>query len=163
MKKISNGILLVVLCAALAICFIACSGRNNGPETTERPTHGVGTTPSIMQTPVAQNTPDNIIANPSPSPQGTNDVNASPGVGETIEGFMEGKVVDPDDVPDIVKALKDSEKYGKMTVQSITQELYEGRHAYKVTLQGEGSASETVFVYPNGEIVGAEDGGSGKD
>lgn len=163
MKKISNSILLVVLCAALAICFIACSGKNNVPETTERPTHGVEATPSIVSTPEAQNTPGNMITDTSPSPQGTNDVNASPGIGEIIEGFMEGKVIDPDDVPDIVSALKDSEKYGSMTVQSITHELYEGRHTYKVTLQGEGSASETVFVYPNGEIAGTENGGSGKD
>lgn len=163
MKKISNSILLVVLCAALAICFVACNRRGEDPEETTRPTHGVEFTPHAVQTPAAQNTPGNTLMNTSPDPQATNDVKASPGMGETIEGFAEGKVVDPEDVPDIVEALKDSEKYGEMTVQSITHDLYEGRHAYKVTLQGEGSASETVFVYPDGEIAGVEEGGSGKD
>ncbi len=66
---------------------------------------------------------------------------------------MEGVVVDPDDVPQVVALLSKHSDYKDMAIQSITYELYEGRQAYYVVLQGEGEASHPVYVFADESIV----------
>ena len=88
---------------------------------------------------------------PSMSPNSSMSPNTTPGADELIDGFMEGRVIDPAEIPDIAAVL--TMEFPEHTVQSVTHELFEGRQAYRVVLQGNGELSKVLYVFPNGSIL----------
>lgn len=169
-KLAAAGLIL----AAMVIA-VACSmGGNNG--TTVRPNAGstVGPTrdayaltsgePFASGAPLTSGEPVSSGApvNPSPSasagpdlgsaePSHSPEANATAGFGGHIEGFVEGTVVDPEEIPEIVAAL--GREFPDYTVQSATYELLEGSEAYRITLQGNGELARMVYVFGDGTIL----------
>ncbi len=166
MKKRIKMFAIVALIAATALVISACSGGNkptntpgNTSEATVRPTTSPDMSLEPSSTPGNEGTsasPD-VSTSPgtseSPITSGSPEESASPGANKgDIEGFVEGKVIDEKDAPEVVKnAIRD---FGNgMSVQSITHDKYEGRQAYKVTLQGEGELARNFFVFEDGTII----------
>ena len=71
---------------------------------------------------------------------------------------MEGLVIDPEDLPETLRALTEKAEFAGMQVQSVTYKLYEGRQAYYVVLQGAGEATHPVYVFADGSITDADPG-----
>lgn len=69
------------------------------------------------------------------------------------EGFMEGKVLKPEDVPELIELLQKDSRFKDMSIQSVTHKYYEERQAYYVVLQGEGEASHPIYVFADGTII----------
>ena len=88
---------------------------------------------------------------PSAGPSGSPDASGMPTGG--IDGFMEGVVVDPETVPELIELLAKHKDLQGLAVQSITYKLYEGQQAYYVVLQGEGDASKTVYVLADDTVI----------
>lgn len=153
--KLAAALLLTAMLAAAAGC--ACTGGKT-PMPSARPSASPlmpSASPSARPTQEAMNTAE---ASLSPSANAS-EAASSPGA-DAIEGFMEGGIVDPDDVPELTALLSRSTEYADMAIQSITYKLYEGRQAYYVILQGEGDASHPVYVFADDSIVPAEMGGN---
>ena len=141
-----NGFIKRMTAAAAALMMLAafagCAGRLSAPneknKATESPAPSSRPTsaPTESTIPTESSLPAETL--PSASPEGT---------GGVIEGFMEGKVLDPEDVPEIVSLLANKSEYRDMTVQSITYKLFDGRQAYYVVLMGEGEAAHPVYVF----------------
>ena len=93
----------------------------------------------------------------SPSPTGSEEAGGA-AEADAIPGFMEGSIVDPEDVPELMAQLADHDDYKDMTVQSVTYKLYEGRQAYYVVLQGEGEATHPIYVFADGSVTDDVDG-----
>ncbi len=68
-----------------------------------------------------------------------------------IADFREGKVVKPEDVPEIRSAVE--KEYPGYTIQSVTHALLSDRQAYKVTLQGSGDLAKVIYMLADGTIV----------
>ncbi|MBR4635093.1 MAG: hypothetical protein IKO51_01885 [Clostridia bacterium] len=81
----------------------------------------------------------------------------SPGVGGlddlfgSIDGFTEGKVLDPSEIPEVTEML--GREFPEHTIQSVTEETYRGMGAYRVTLQGDGELARLVYVLGDGTIL----------
>lgn len=88
---------------------------------------------------------------PSMSPNPSISPNTTPGADELIEGFMEGRVIDPSEIPEIASNI--GREFPEHTIQSVTHALFEGRQAFRVVLQGDGELSKVLYVYPNGSIL----------
>ena len=108
------------------------------------PTENPGNTEGVLPTDGALPTENTASARPTDEPE------------DRIDGFMEGAIVKPEDVPELMKLLSEDEEYKDLSVQSITFKMYEGRQAYYVVLQGEGDASRTLYVFGDDTII-AED------
>ena len=141
-----NGFIKRMAAAAAALIMLAalagCAGRLSAPNEKNKATESAVPSAKPTSAPTESSLPTDAL--PSASPEGT---------GGVIEGFMEGKVVDPADVPDVVALLANEAAYKDMTVQSITYKLFEGRQAYYVVLMGEGEASHSVYVFADKTIA----------
>ncbi|MBO4878677.1 MAG: hypothetical protein J5544_00290 [Clostridia bacterium] len=149
---------------AAAMTFAACSGDNMG--TTAAPnTAGMGKespSPAVTDsmepdlsagpTAVAGETGTPDLSSERPDATSGPVTSAEPdNVEGSIEGFMEGKVVDPEDVPEITDIL--GHEFPEHTVQSLTFETYKGSQAYRAVLQGEGELSRIVYVFADGSLL----------
>lgn len=170
MKKFLPILLMALL--AISLTVTGCMGNGDDIIPTAEPTET--TRPTSTPRPTETTTPTEVMTEqPSGSPDTTGDVNitqdanateGSEGAGN-IPDFVEGSIVNPDDVPELVQLLSESSEYGDMKIQSITHKTYEGKQAYCVVLQGEGSASTTVYVLADNSIVtpreNSNNGGNG--
>ena len=146
-----NGFIKRMAAAAAALMMLAalagCAGRLSAPNEKNKATESAVPSAKPTTAPTESSLPTETLPTetlPSASPEGT---------GGVIEGFMEGKVIDPADVPDVVALLANEAAYKDMTVQSITYKLFEGRQAYYVVLMGEGEASHSVYVFADKTIA----------
>lgn len=156
MKKRFIGLFLLACFAIAALSITGCEAKEepiNSPspsaaptdKPTEKPTEAVSPSPSVS--PEASGGAD---ASPSASPS------QSAGADE-ISGFIEGGIVDPDDVPDVTAIFSEGEEYAGDAIQSITYKLHEGRQTYYVVLQGAGG-ERRFYVYSDLSVTSAEDG-----
>ena len=130
---------LSVLC--IVLCCTACGGNSNKPTPRPQNTATAPGTTELNTTPAATDarTTDGMnTAEPgTDSPAGTDAPDSEKptedGSGQ-IADFREGKVVKPEDVPEIRSAVE--KEYPGYTIQSVTHALLSDRQAYKVTLQG---------------------------
>ena len=107
--------------------------------------------PSPSPTAEAKQTETAGSAEPSVSPS----AGASEQAGEGgIDGFMEGGIVDPDDVPMLREVISRSDDYKDSQIQSVTYKLYEGRQAYYVVMNG--APERRLYVFADGSIIPAE-------
>ena len=159
MKKSIRIIVAASLIVLMAFAVMACAKGNNPTHTpgiSAKPTNspGTGVLPSASpNTTAGTSVEPSVSPNVSGSPEASTspEVSGSPGV-DDIEGVSEGKVIDEKDVPeDILTAVRDV--FGEMKIQSITYDRFQGRQAYKVTLQGEGELAKTCYVYADGTII----------
>ena len=148
-KFLSLGL---VICFVLS-CIVACKGGGQVHETPKpvpptaspkpspspRPTDAVTSKPTESPKPVEPSGGPGNSDSPS-SPKPTADPN-----------FKDGAVINPDEAPDIVKAAEKEFKGYK--IKEIVCAHYDGREAYKVTLQQKGELSKTIYVLLNGDIV----------
>ena len=149
----------------LVFAFSACSMRENGikpsptagagtnePAVTLRPTEEasaspeVGASPEISGSPEVSNSPE---VSGSPDASGSPDVSGSPRL--AISDFMQGRVVDPADVPELAALI--GREFPEHAIQSVTEEYWRERPAYRVTLQSRGELSRVLFVLEDGSIV----------
>ena len=126
---------LSVLC--IVLCCTACGGNSNKPTPRPQNTATVPGTTELNTTPAGTDAPD--------SEKPTED-----GSGQ-IADFREGKVVKPEDVPEIRSAVE--KEYPGYTIQSVTHALLSDRQAYKVTLQGSGDLAKVIYMLADGTIV----------
>ncbi|MBR4435469.1 MAG: hypothetical protein IKS90_05155 [Clostridia bacterium] len=91
--------------------------------------------------------PSSDALTPSASPEAS----ASPDPERSIDGFMEGNIVDPSGIPDITRVL--DREFPDYSIQSVTHEYYDGRQTYHIVLQGNGDLSRSVYVLSNGTII----------
>ena len=141
MRIFIKRIVPLLAAAAMITAFAGCRGKLQNPKTTAKPS--ASPVPTETAGPSA-----------SPSAEATADPSGTEGAaGDTIEGFMEGMVLSPDDVPELTKRLSEKSGYEGMTIQSVTYKLYEGRQAYYVVLQDEGEASRPVYVFADGSVI----------
>lgn len=165
MKKKSVLLLTaMLLCTAVIALFASGCAKNGGMSMeTPKPSAAAGASAS----PKASASPSQTAsASPSAEATGalgsetamTEGASASPSadVGASIEGFMEGGIVDPDDVPELTALFAKAEEYKDAAIQSITYKLYEGRQAYYVVLNGTEGAERTVYVLGDGSIIPAD-------
>ena len=75
---------------------------------------------------------------------------SAPIQGQVIEGFKEGTIVKPDDVPDIVDAVKSA--YPEAVIKGIVQTAYLADQAYDIILE---QPYGYIYIYalPDGTIV----------
>lgn len=158
MKKLLIAVCAVTAAAAALIC-ASCAKKPAEPVNTARPSANPTASASPTQTAAASASPD-VSASPDASvqPDGSRepDASASPGSAEgdnEIDGFMEGLVLDPKELPEMLRALTQKDEYAGYAVQSVTYRLYDGRQAYYVVLQGEGEASHPVYVFADGSVI----------
>ena len=69
----------------------------------------------------------------------------------SIDDFTEGRVLDPSEIPEVAEAL--GRQFPEHTIQSVTEELYHGLNAYRITLQGDGELARLVYVLGDGTIL----------
>ena len=96
---------------------------------------GCGMMGNVKPTPSPSIKPSaNPTVNPTASPLATKSPVGTDGGGTgalgEIPNFMEGTVVDAEDVPEIVKAIE--AKYAGASIQSITHETYLENQVYQV-------------------------------
>ena len=159
MKTIKT--ICVIAAALLAAGALAGCGMGSGAA---KPTAGPSALPEMTgrasQAPSAEASAEPSASPEASVPAGTEAARSEEpdGSGQGgIPGFMEGAVVDPETVPELMAALGERADYRDMAVQSVTYKLYEGRQAYYVVLQGEGEATHPVYVFADGSIIdGAE-------
>lgn len=165
MRK-SKIMLAVSLLIAILLIVSACAKDDKN---TAKPTQQVGNrTPGISSTP--GNSGD-IIASPyttdnmdTSSPETTDSPDSSSTPGDSsepdrstppedgsISGFTQGGIVKQEDVPEIVSAIRTV--FADREIQSIVYDRYDGKQAYKVTLQGEGELARNIFVLGDGTII----------
>lgn len=162
MKRIISFI-AAALFAFAALGGLACSTKDMDKATpapsakpTASPTRDSMLNPSASPSasPEVSPSPD-MSAAPSPFPGMSPDIsanpNATPGADELIDGFMEGRVIDPSEIPAIASVI--AREFPEHSIQSVTHALHEGRQVYRVVLQGSGELSRVVFVYPNGSML----------
>lgn len=143
-----------------ALLFTGCSGSTGRNDTTAAPKATSGMTESAR--PVLTGGPEESGV-PTGVPGTVSAVSASPDLGSAdpslsampdagmIDGFMEGAVIDPADIPDIADAV--SREFPEHTIQSVTEEYFMGMQAYRMTLQGDGEAARLIYVLAGGAIV----------
>lgn len=145
---------------ALTLLFaVGCGRRMDTPGKTTEPSSKPSASPDMVSASPSAEASEQAGSSyePSESPMGSPD--ASPDASQSadaIEGFMEGVVVDPDDVPKLVSLIREHADYRDMAIQSITYKLVDGRQAYYVVLQGEGEASHPIYVFGDDTVVPAE-------
>lgn len=156
MRSTIKILLAAALIAAMLAAFSGCHKKIEGgePGVSETPKLTAGPSPADSASPSGS-----PASKETAGPGGSAGPSSSPGAsgspaGDSIEGFMEGEVVDPDSVPELISALAEHDEYRGLSVQSITYKYFGGRQAYYVILQGEGSASRSVYVFADGSVSG---------
>lgn len=151
----STAMLLCIAAFALAGTGCARSGEGLISPTASpaaSPTATAGASPSPKSTEAPSAGPS---AEASPSAETTAEASPSADAGD-ISGFMEGGIVDPDDVPQLTAWLERAGGYDDARIQSVTYKLYEGRQAYYVVLNGADNAERRVYVFADGTVTPAE-------
>ncbi|MBQ7060168.1 MAG: hypothetical protein IJM85_00135 [Clostridia bacterium] len=149
----------------LVFAFSACSMRENGskpsptagagtnePAVTLRPTEEASASPDVGASPDVSGSPevsDSPEVSGSPDASGSPDVSGSPRL--AISDFMQGRVVDPADVPELAALI--GREFPEHAIQSVTEEFWRELPAYRVTLQSRGELSRVLFVLEDGSIV----------
>ncbi len=157
MKKRSFKFLLPLLLCAASAAMLACGCAANKQSAT--PSARPSTAPNATQGTAMPTAGAAVGITPGVTADVTAgaDASAHPSQkADSITGFMEGGIVDPEDVPELIALLKNSTEYADMTVQSVTYKLFEGRQAYYVVLQGNGEASHPIYVFADDSIISAE-------
>jgi hypothetical protein len=152
--RIIKIFLPLVLLAAILFTTAGChmkidpakpsAGPSASPTASAKPTEKASAAPSASPS-------GDASQSPSAGPSGSPDASGMPTGG--IDGFMEGVVVDPETVPELIELLAKHKDLQGLAVQSITYKLYEGQQAYYVVLQGEGDASKTVYVLADDTVI----------
>ncbi len=152
MKHRMIGLFLLVCMTAAFVT--GCAPKNAKPMGTPAPTSA----PTERATERATDAPS-----PEASASAGAEVSVSPSAGasetagaDEISGFMEGGIVDPEDVPDVAKIFADGAEYAGSEIQSITYKLHEGRQTYYVVLQGTGG-ERRYYVFPDMSVIPAEE------
>ena len=161
MKRVFSFI-AAVLFAFAALGGLACSTEDTDKTTpapsakpTASPTRdsmlnpsaSPSASPEVSPSPKASSSP--VI--PSMSPDTSTNPNATPGADELISGFIDGRVIDPSEIPEITSAI--TREFPEHSIQSVTHALHEGHQVYRVVLQGSGELSRVIFVYPGGNML----------
>lgn len=141
----------LLLALALPLALTACGMAEDKPKATASPSLSPEASAAAHASQAPSPSPL-ITEEGSPSPTGSEEAGGA-AEADAIPGFMEGSIVDPEDVPELMSQLADHDDYKDMTVQSVTYKLYEGRQAYYVVLQGEGEATHPVYVFADGSII----------
>ena len=143
---------LSVLC--IVLCCTACGGNSNKPTPRPQNTATAPGTTELNTTPAATDARTTTAEPGTDSPAGTDAPDSEKptedGSGQ-IADFREGKVVKPEDVPEIRSAVE--KEYPGYTIQSVTHALLSDRQAYKVTLQGSGDLAKVIYMLADGTIV----------
>ena len=112
------------------------------------PSASPSASPSVSPSPDGSAEPS---LSPNMSPGSSFYPSTTPGTDELIDGFMEGRVIDPSEIPEIAAHI--GREFPEHTIQSVTHALFEGRQAYRVVLQGDGELSRVLFVFPDGNML----------
>ncbi|MBE5784432.1 MAG: hypothetical protein E7330_01385 [Clostridiales bacterium] len=158
-----HGMLLCALLSALLLFTAACGDGDVSPTPTAKPNNTVTPSPTAAATPDTAPSPTaNMGANT------TDDPGILEGAADTIEGFVEGAVVEIAELPEKVSAaIKD--KYPDATVKGATYATYMNGQMYKLTLDGAKDGTTDVYARADGTLVpytpdatpGGSNGGSG--
>ena len=142
--------IFIAASALLAVfTFFAAGCAENNDITDVIPTVEMPSISPLGTTSVPENT-QITITDPAASP--TEIPTTGPmTTGGVIEGFSQGKVVDPEDVPEIVRAVQN--KYEGASVQSITHTLHLDEQVYEVTFTSSDGQQMTVYVSADGTQV----------
>ena len=136
-KLIFTIIMLVAACCIMSACVTDNDDMSpQGPNTT-----GGITGAPIMTTPGT---------NPMTSPQ-TSPTSGLSGIGDAIEDFVEGTIVDIESVPEVVRAIED--KYEGADVKSITHATHLNEQVYEVKYTDKNGTTHTAYVSPDGKTV----------
>lgn len=136
-KLIFTIIMLVAACCIMSACVTDNDDMHpQGPNTT-----GGITGAPIMTTPGT---------NPAASPQ-TSPTSGLSGIGDAIEDFVEGTIVDIESVPEVVRAIED--KYEGADVKSITHATHLNEQVYEVKYTDKNGTTHTAYVSPDGKTV----------
>ena len=112
----------------------------------------VSASPNVSGSPDVSTSPLDASASPDMSAEPSSMTpDASLFADGIIEGFSEGKVVDPAGIPDITAVLE--REFPGHGIQSVTHELFGGSQTYRIVLQGDGELSKVLYVFPNGSIL----------
>ncbi len=165
-KKICIILLALLAAASLTACRGTMPGPNNGakesarptasasPEATEKASESPAASDEASGSPEVSGSPESSEIAGSADPSGG--PSSSQSAADHIAGFMQGTVVDPETVPELVRLLGEKDEYVGMSIRSITYEYYEEREAYYVVLQGEGEATHAVWVFADGSMIDAD-------
>ncbi|MBQ1684978.1 MAG: hypothetical protein II072_05670 [Clostridia bacterium] len=171
MKATKKFLRLLPAVLALAMVLTACTRGTGRTGSTASPTAGPTDVLGLnTREPAASGGPNgsgepltspdmNGTGSPATTgePMTTGEPLTSPGVGEagdlfgSIDGFTEGKVLDPSEIPEVTEML--GREFPEHTIQSVTEETYRGMGAYRVTLQGDGELARLVYVLGDGTIL----------
>jgi hypothetical protein len=156
MLKFVRTAAALLLAAAMLAALSGCAKKVTEPKKTAAPTMKPAATDTAEPSDPALPS-ETALASESPEASQSPDSSGGPvsteGKLSFSEGFMEGKVVDPDDVPELIELLKNDSRFKDMSIQSVTHKYYEERQAYYVVLQGEGEASHPIYVFADGTII----------
>lgn len=154
-KNLRAALAVFALCCIAAATLCGCKGNGGMPMGSPE----ASAMPSASASAEATRPAATQQASPSPSAEAsaeaTQQAGASPSASDNIEGFMEGGIVNPDDVPDITRMFAEGADYAGMEIQSITYKLFEGRQAYYVVLQGM-DAERRYYVFADGSVTPAD-------
>lgn len=128
---------LILIVLALMLVVAGCRKKS---EVTVSPSPVATTRPSASPT---------VSLEPAVSPTG-GITSPGPGTGD-IPGFNEGNIVDQEQVPEIVAAVK--KQYPDATITSVTHSTYLDRQTYLVTLSGTGDGVVELHVTADGTIL----------
>ncbi len=140
-----HGMFLCALLSALLLFTAACGNGKVPPTPTAKPNNTVKPSPTAAVTPAASPSP---TANMS----GTDDPNMIEDAVNSIEGFVEGAVVEIAELPEkVMNAIKD--KYPDATVKGATYATYMNGQMYKLTLDGAKDGTTDLYARADGTLV----------
>lgn len=140
-----SRILLIVLAVVLIL-----GGCRRGTTPAATPSPALTMRPSAS--PALSPSADPAVS-PGMSPEMSPSTSGSPAAG-IIPGFTEGNVVDKEQVPEIVQAVK--AKYPNAEITSITHSTYMEKQTYLVMISGAADGVKELHVTADGAIL--EDG-----
>lgn len=148
-QKINRHLAAALFVLCIALCCTACGGSDSKPTPRPQntaPVHDNFTAPTATDV----GTPEQPTE--SPTETGAPDSEKPTAAADDgIPDFQAGKVIKPEDVPEIRSAIE--KEYPGYTIQSVTHEMLSDRQTYKITLQGSGEAAKVVYMLADGTIV----------
>ncbi|MBQ3200991.1 MAG: hypothetical protein IJB22_03625 [Clostridia bacterium] len=140
-----HGMLLSALLCALLLLTAACGNGKVPPTPTAKPNTTAKPSPTLAPTPAAS-------PSPSANVSGTDDPNTVGDALDTIEGFVEGAVVELAELPEkVMNAIKD--KYPDATVKGASYATYMNGQMYKLTLEGAKDGTTDLYARADGTLV----------
>lgn len=139
---------LSIACASIAVFAFFAAGCSDGDDITDI----VPTIPAATDMPQTTEPSDTQITITEPALTETSAVTDEPSqTGGVIDNFSQGQVVEPEDVPEIVRAVE--AKYEGANIQSITHALHLDKQVYEVIFTNKDGQQITVYVSPDGTEV----------